>query len=195
MLDALDEDFESLVEDVTLDAPESAETWQWCGRIWNIIFKYVLLLPVYLCVVKFCVVWCIGHVCPKIICSLDKLLQFTGHICQVDKLYGCSVKVFGVCMKGHCFIWESSDVVTSKAGGRLYLDNLNFTSLILSGNNYRKIMVFARFYGLHIIGVTTFHGYQCNIICHGVDTFYKRAGKNIIHITLYNHKNICHHII
>lgn len=95
---------------------------------------------------------------------------------EIDyKVYGCSVKLFGVCMKGHCFIWESSDVVTSKAGGRLYLDNLNFaSSLILSGNNYRKIMVFGRFYGLYIIGVTTFHGYQHNIICHAVDTFYKR---------------------
>ena len=87
-------------------------------------------------------------------------------------------------MKGHCFIWESSDVVTSKAGGRLYLDNLNFaSSLILPGYNNRKIMVFARFYGLHIIGVTTFHGYQRNIICHAIDTFYKR--EQVIHITLY----------
>ena len=61
-----------------------------------------------------------------------------GDICQVDgcrarrkinyKLYGCSVKVFGACAKGHDFIWESSDVVTSKAGGRLYVDNLNFAS-------------------------------------------------------------------
>ena len=77
--------------------------------------------------------------------------------------------------------------MTSKAGGRLYLHNLNFaSSLILSGNIYCKIMVFARFYGLDIIGVTTFHGYQRNIICYAGDTFYKkRASKNIIHITWY----------
>ena len=95
---------------------------------------------------------------------------------EIDyKLYGCSVKVFGVCAKGHHFIWESSDVVTSKAGGRLYVDNLNFaSSLVLSGNNFRKIMVFARFYGLHIVRVTTFHGYQRNIICPAIDMFYKQ---------------------
>ena len=85
-------------------------------------------------------------------------------------------------MKGHCFIWESSDVMTSKAGGRLYLDNLNFaSSLILSGNIYRKIMVFARFYGLDIIEVTTFYGYQRNIICHAGDTFYKREQVRILY--------------
>ena len=135
-------------------------------------------------IVLFAALW-IGRVCPKVICSLHKLLQLAGHICQVDdcrarreihyKVYGCSVKIFGVCTKGHRFIWESSDVITSKAGGRLYLDNLNFaSSLILSGNNFHKIMVFAHFYGLHIVGVTTFHGYQRNIICPAVDMFYKK---------------------
>lgn len=102
---------------------------------------------------------------------------------EIDyEVCGCSVKVLGVCTKGHRFIWESSDVVTSKAGGRLYVDNLNFaSSLILSGNNFRKMMVFARFYGLHIIKVTAFHGYQRNIICPAVDTFYKRKQVRIFY--------------
>ena len=109
--------------------------------------------------------------CTKIFCSLHKLLQLAGYICKVDgcrarwdidyKIHGCTVKLFGICTQGYRFVWESSDVVTSKAGGRLYLDNLNFASaLILSGNNFCKMMAFASFYGLKIIGVITFHGYQ-----------------------------------
>ena len=109
--------------------------------------------------------------CTKIFCSLHKLLQLAGYICKVDgcrarrdidyKIHGCTVKLFGICTQGHRFVWESSDVITSKAGGRLYLDNLNFASaLILSGNNFCKMMAFASFYGLKIIGVITFHGYQ-----------------------------------
>lgn len=113
------------------------------------------------------------------------------NICEVDgrrarrdidyKIHGCSIKLFGICTQGHRFVWESSDVITSKAGGHLYLDNLNFASaLILSGNNFHKIIVFARFYGLNIIGVTTFHGYQRNIICPAVDTFYKQEQVSLL---------------
>ena len=50
--------------------------------------------------------------CCQILCCLmhrsclsDKLLQLAGARREIDyKVYGCSVKVFGVCMKGHCFI-------------------------------------------------------------------------------------------
>ena len=41
-------------------------------------------------------------------------------------------------------------------------------------------MVFARFYGLQIIGVTTFHGYQRNIVCAAVDKFYKQEQVRVI---------------
>ena len=133
----------------------------------------------------------LDHTCPKIICSLHKLLQLVGQVCQVDgcrarrevdyKLTGCCITVFGICTSGHRFNWNSSDTLISQAGGMIYLDNLNFASaLVLSGNNYRKIMVFARFYGLHIIEVTTFHGYQHNIICPAVDTFYKQEQVRIL---------------
>jgi len=119
-------------------------------------------------------------------CSLHKLLQLAGHICEVDgcrarqdidyKIHSCTIKLFGICTQGHRFVWESFDVITSKADGRLYLDNLNFAStLILSGNDFRKMMGFASFYGLKIIGVTTFHGYQRNIICPAVEKYYKQA--------------------
>ena len=108
-----------------------------------------------------------------------------GQVCQVDdrgarrevdyKVTGCCITVFGTCTSGHQFNWNSSDILTSQVGGTIYLDNLNFASaLVLSGNNYRKFMVFARFYGLQIIGATTFHRYQRNIICPAVDKFYKQ---------------------
>ena len=109
------------------------------------------------------------------------------------KICGCSVKVFVVCTKGHRFIWGSSDVVTSKVGGWLYLDNLNFaSSLILSGNKFHKFMVFAHFYGLYIVEVTIFHGYQRNIICPAVDTFYKRKQYYTHYIVYFKHiKHFC----
>ena len=127
----------------------------------------------------------LDHTCLKIICSLHKLLQLVGQVCQLDgcgarwevdyKKTGCCITVFGTCTSGHQFNWNSSDILTSQAGGTIFLDNLNFVSaLVLSGNNYQKFMVFARFYGLQIIGVTTFHGYQRNVICPAVDKLYKQ---------------------
>ena len=125
-----------------------------------------------------------GHPCPRVIVSLHKLLKLAGQECQVNhcrarrevkyKIHGCSIKLSGTCTNGHDFFWDLSDFIASQTGGRPYLNNLNFASaLVLSGNNFRKIMIFARFYGLHIVGVTSFHGYQRNIICPAVDKFYK----------------------
>lgn len=55
-----------------------------------------------------------------------------------------------------------------------FLDSLHFASaVVLSGNNYSKIEQFARFYRLNIVSRSTFHGYQRNYICTGVDKFYK----------------------
>lgn len=97
-----------------------------------------------------------NHTCPKIICSLHKLLQLVGQVCQVDgcgarqevdyRITGCCITVFGICTSGHQFNWNSSDTLTSQAGGMIYLDNLNFASaLVLSGNNYRKFYGFCSF--------------------------------------------------
>lgn len=56
-----------------------------------------------------------NHTCPKIICSLHKLLQLVGQVCQVDgcgarrevdyRITGCCITVFGICTSGHQFNW------------------------------------------------------------------------------------------
>ena len=120
----------------------------------------------------------------RVICSLHKLLLFAGGVCNVNncgsrcnvdyKTSGCCVILFGTCGNGHPFYWESSDVLCSEDKRKVYQDNLHFTAtLVLSGNNYRKIEMFARFYGLHILCSSSFHAHQRHYICPSINKFYE----------------------
>ena len=107
----------------------------------------------------------------KVVCRIEKLLELVGEIYQHDgcsakqvvkyNIIGCCIVIRGLCEHGHCFTWESSD-------------NLQFASaLVLSGNNYHKFAIFTKFFGQQIIGQTTFHMYQQNLICPGIDSYYQ----------------------
>lgn len=120
----------------------------------------------------------------RVICSLHKLLLLAGGVCNVDncgskrivdyKTSGCCVILFGTCGNGHPFCWESSDLLCSEDQRKVYLDNLHFAAtLVLSGNNYKKIELFARFYGLRILCNSSFHAHQRHYICPGINKFYK----------------------
>ena len=125
-----------------------------------------------------------GFRCRRVICSLHKLLELAGGVCNVNncgsrrvvdyKTSGCCVKIFGACINGHPFQWESSDLLYSEDQRKMYLDNLHFAAtLVLSGNHYEKIEMLAKFYGLHIFCSSSFHAYQRHYICPGVNKFYE----------------------
>ena len=92
--------------------------------------------------------------CRRVICSLHKLLELAGGVCNVNncgservvdyKTSGCCVKIFGACVNGHPFQWGSSDLLYSEDQRKVYLDNLHFAAtLVLSGNHYKKIEMLA----------------------------------------------------
>lgn len=117
------------------------------------------------------------------VCSVHKLLELVGTTCHTkgcDKTCHITYTYCGVCMvmkgmcgDGHGFTWTSSDTLTNKAGSNLFKDNLDIASaVVLSGNNYAKMALFFRFLNIHIVSKTTFHLYQRNYICKGINNFY-----------------------
>ena len=77
----------------------------------------------------------------RVICSLHKLLELAGGVCNVNncgskravdyKTSGCCVKIFGACVNGHPFQWESSDLLYSEDQRKVYLDNLHFAATLV----------------------------------------------------------------
>ena len=130
------------------------------------------------------VMWYVSVKCKRVKCSLHKLLQLAGGVCDVNNYVskrsvdyntsGCCVRIFGTCGNGHPFQWESSDFLYSEDQRKLYLDNLHFAAtIVFSGNNYKKIEMLASFYLLQIVCSTSFHAYQCHYICPGINKFYE----------------------
>ena len=89
-------------------------------------------------------------------------------------IIGCCIVIKGTCEHDHYFTWESSDKLCSQVCGQIYVDNLEFASaLVLSRNNYHKFAIFAKLFCQQIVGQPTFHMYQQNLICPGVDSYYQ----------------------
>lgn len=121
----------------------------------------------------------------KVVCSVQKLVELTGQKCRTEgcesqlsikyRVTGCAISIVGTCGNQHRFVWKSSDKITSRAHGQIYVDNIHFASaLILSGNQFKKLELFAQFFGLQIIKSSSYHMYQRNLICPAVDNFYRR---------------------
>ena len=111
----------------------------------------------------------------RFICSLHKLLELAAGVCDVGNCRsrrnvdyrpsGCCVSIFGTCTKGHPFHWESSDRIGTEDQRKLHINNLHFAAtVVLSGNNYSKMELFARFYQLNILCSAGFYGYQRNYV-------------------------------
>jgi len=123
---------------------------------------------------------CIEHV----ICSVEKLLYLAEGKCREEdcncncsvsyEFCGCCISIKSTCQKGHIFKWESSHSQINNNGSKVLIDNLDFAlSILLSGNNFRKIQLLSNFFSLHLFCFTTYHTYQKLLICPTVDTFYK----------------------
>lgn len=119
----------------------------------------------------------------RIFCSVNKILKLAQRKCSFplcDSFYkvsykpsGCAIIVSGICDNGHKFEWTSSESSVNQSEHTLYRDNLSFaTALVLSGNNFSKIALFCKFYGVKVISKSTFYAYQRQYICAAVHHFY-----------------------
>lgn len=120
----------------------------------------------------------------RVICSLPKIMDLFSNtkcryancnsLCDVNyTTSGCCIIVRVKCLAGHMFQWQSSDTVANQTHATMFADNLHFsTAVVLSGNNYHKIKMFADIFGLCIPCSSAFHAYQRHYICPGVNDFY-----------------------
>lgn len=82
-------------------------------------------------------------------------INYTSHTTS-----GCCATVYGKCLAGHTFQWQSSDIIANQTHATMFVNNLHFsTAIVLSGNNYHKIKILADILGLS------------NSTFHAIDTF------------------------
>ena len=114
---------------------------------------------------------------------VDKLIDLIGSQCKScplqskvsARVVGCSLVIKMVCSKGHTFIWASSPVVTNSDKSILYKANLVFASaLLLSGNNYYKVLQLCHFMNMKSISPSTYYTYQRLCLSPAIQKFYNK---------------------
>lgn len=102
-------------------------------------------------------------------CFMDNLIELIGNQCRScplkcevsTRVVGCTLVVNMVCNAGHTFSRASSPVLVNRNNSTIYKANLVFASaLLLSGNNFNKILQLCRFLGLKCISASTYYAYQ-----------------------------------
>ena len=118
-----------------------------------------------------------------VMCYVDRLLELIGRQCKFCPLQakvsaravGCSLVVKMACSRGHTFSWASSPLVTNSNKSVLYKANLVFASaLLLSGNNYYKVLQLCRFMNLKCISPSTYFAYQRLCLTPATEKFYNK---------------------
>ena len=100
---------------------------------------------------------------------------------------GCCIIVYGQCSAGHTFQWQSSDTIVNQTHATMLVRFS--TAIVLSGNNYHKIKMFADILGLSIPCSSSFHAHQRHYICPGVNDFYLKEQVNLCGFTV--DKTLC----
>ena len=91
------------------------------------------------------------------------------------KIYGCCIVIQYQCLRGHKFVWASSEMSMNKSNNKLFKNNLVFSSaVVLSGLSYYKVSDFAKIIGLSISSSTSFHSYQRHYICPGIQVYFDK---------------------
>ena len=125
-----------------------------------------------------------GPSCLKVITSVHKLLGLVSEICGEEgctskctidyKTCECCVIIYGACNQGPQFHWNVQKSLVNQKCSKIYKDNLHFVAAtLMSGNSHQKLDLFARFFGLHILGRSSFHSYQRSLVCPGIHQFYQ----------------------
>ena len=101
-----------------------------------------------------------------IICSLHKLIELFGKVCQEEN-YGkeyhltnaivrCCLTISARCYNGHMRKWSSSERITN-ANGDMFRDNLDFAAaLVLSEKHFTKIQQFNQFFEMAVLSRSSF---------------------------------------
>ena len=102
----------------------------------------------------------------KFVCSTSKVLELF-NFCQDrecrmplvevnEKYIGCTLEIRWKCKAGHNGDWQSSKIVN-----KVYVNNIqSAASLLFTGNNFTKLSLFAKCFGLAFISSSTFGRYQ-----------------------------------
>ena len=128
---------------------------------------------------------------PKAIVPVEQLLklipvtcQFEGCVCHVivtTRFVGACLALVIRCTSGHTIEWESSPKQSNKGNSELYAVNLLLSScLLLSGNHFTKLDLFAHFFGLKMITRSTFQSHQRLFICPAIEKFWKQEQSELI---------------
>ena len=65
------------------------------------------------------------------------------------------------CTNGHADSWTSSEVLAVKSNQKVYVNNVQLSAaILLSGNNFQKFNLFAKFLGLSSISESLFYRVQ-----------------------------------
>lgn len=106
---------------------------------------------------------------PKVITTVDKLRELIPSVCKVcaevvcvnEKMSGAVMVIQWNCSNGHSNCWNSSEVLTVKNNQKVYVNNIQLSAaILLSGNNFGKVELFAKFLNLQSISESVFYRIQ-----------------------------------
>ena len=118
-----------------------------------------------------------------VICYVEKVLELIGSQCRTcscqcnvpARIVGCTLVVKVVCIRGLVFSWASSSTIVNANKSALYRTNFIFASaVLLSGNNFYKILQLCHFMGLKCILPSTYLACQRLCFSPAVQVFYDK---------------------
>ena len=117
----------------------------------------------------------------KVIVTVDKLRGLIPGICKVcgeaitvtENLSGAVLSIKWNCCNGHSDSWSSSDVLTIKNNQKVYANNLQLSAaILLSGNNFTKFDLLAKFLSLETISESVFYRTQKLYCCPAIQNMW-----------------------
>ena len=110
--------------------------------------------------------------------------QFPGCNCRAivtTRFVGACLTLVIRCTSSHTIEWASSPKQMNKSAAECYVINMLLSScVLLSGNNFTKVNLFAGFLSLKLIGRSTFHCHQRLFICPAVERYWKQCQSELI---------------
>ena len=110
----------------------------------------------------------------KVIATLDKVMELIPKQCKIcgeivtvqRTMSGAVVTIQWNCTNGHADSWTSSEVLAVKNNQKVFVNNVQLeAAILLSGNNFQKFNLLAKFLGLSSISESLFYRVQklyCN---------------------------------
>lgn len=125
----------------------------------------------------------------KVLVTVDKIKELISDSCKTcsspvsirETKSGAVLILHWNCDSGHSGTWASSEVLTEKKGQKVYANSVQVAAaVLLSGNNYQKINLLAKFLGLQFISETLFYRIQKLYCFPAVQTMWTNM-KSVIH--------------